>query len=134
MPYADAVIRETLRVAPPSAAVFRRALVDLEVRVTFHLLVIIHIIQGASFVTRGPGERKFVPENICSQGPQVTNESPRNLPLLPLQNSAYRPSAASAAVFWRALVDLEVHVIYLLFILLFTPLCCCIERPVVCQV
>jgi cytochrome P450 len=32
MPYADAVIRETLRVAPPSAAVFRRALVDLEVR------------------------------------------------------------------------------------------------------
>jgi cytochrome P450 len=31
MPYADAVIRETLRVAPPSAAVFRRALVDLEV-------------------------------------------------------------------------------------------------------
>ncbi|KAF6266422.1 cytochrome P450 [Scenedesmus sp. NREL 46B-D3] len=31
MPYADAVIRETLRIAPPSAAVFRRALVDLEV-------------------------------------------------------------------------------------------------------
>ncbi|WIA35635.1 hypothetical protein OEZ86_004050 [Tetradesmus obliquus] len=31
MPYADAVIRETLRVAPPSAAVFRMALVDLEV-------------------------------------------------------------------------------------------------------
>lgn len=31
MPYADAVIREVLRVAPPSASVFRRTLVDLEV-------------------------------------------------------------------------------------------------------
>lgn len=32
MTYADAVIREVLRIAPPSASVFRKATVDLEVR------------------------------------------------------------------------------------------------------
>lgn len=32
MPLAEAVTREALRLTPPSAAVFRRALVDLEVR------------------------------------------------------------------------------------------------------
>jgi len=31
MPYADAVIREVLRIAPPSASVFRRTTVDMEV-------------------------------------------------------------------------------------------------------
>lgn len=34
MPYADAVIREALRIAPPSASVFRRTTVDMEVRRT----------------------------------------------------------------------------------------------------
>jgi cytochrome P450 len=33
MPYADAVVREVLRVAPPSAQVMRQTLVDMEVRV-----------------------------------------------------------------------------------------------------
>jgi cytochrome P450 len=32
MPYADAVVREVLRVAPPSAQVTRQTLVDMEVR------------------------------------------------------------------------------------------------------
>jgi hypothetical protein len=32
MPYADAVVREVLRVAPPSAQVMRQTLVDMEVR------------------------------------------------------------------------------------------------------
>lgn len=32
MSYADAVIREVLRITPPSASVFRKATVDLEVR------------------------------------------------------------------------------------------------------
>lgn len=32
MSYADAVIREVLRITPPSASVFRKTMVDLEVR------------------------------------------------------------------------------------------------------
>jgi cytochrome P450 len=31
MPYADAVVREVLRVAPPSAQVMRQTLIDMEV-------------------------------------------------------------------------------------------------------
>jgi cytochrome P450 len=32
MPYADAVVREVLRLAPPSAQVTRQTLIDMEVR------------------------------------------------------------------------------------------------------
>jgi cytochrome P450 len=37
MSYMDAVIREVLRITPPSASVFRKALVDLEVRDMTHM-------------------------------------------------------------------------------------------------
>lgn len=50
MPYADAVIREALRIAPPAASVFRRTLVDMEVGVCATCQTLCHGISACLIV------------------------------------------------------------------------------------